>query len=117
MRANRLVVVLTAVAALTAGLAACSSDDDGGGSRPSPAVAATAVQVGPPTGWSAGGFAPDTAKLKCGQTASDPTRGITDTEITVGGLAYLTSPNGSSMAGTELGAKARFERANAEGGV
>lgn len=114
MRAPRLVAVLAASTALAVGLAACSSDDT---NDDAPAIAAEDVQVGPPSGWSDGGFEPDPARLKCGQTASDPTRGVTDTEITVGGLAYLTSPNGSSMAGTELGAQARFDQANEEGGV
>lgn len=49
--------------------------------------------------------------------ASDTTRGITDTSIRVGGLLYKTSPFGASVANTEMGAKARFMRANDEGGV
>ncbi|MBL7495001.1 ABC transporter substrate-binding protein [Frankia sp. CNm7] len=116
MRAPRLVAVLAATAALSAGLAACSDSGDDTTAQP-PVVAADDVKTGPPSGWSDGGFTPDPASLRCGQTAADPTRGITDTEITIGGLAYLTSPNGSSMAGVELGAKARFDRANDEGGV
>ena len=44
------------------------------------------------------------------------TRGVTDTEIKIGGLAALTSPQGG-YTGVDVGAKARFERANREGGV
>jgi len=51
---------------------------------------------------------------------SDPAgadTGVTDTSIKVGGVVVKTSPTGYSTADTELGAKARFDRANAEGGV
>jgi ABC-type branched-subunit amino acid transport system substrate-binding protein len=115
MRTPRLVAALAVSVVLTAGLAACSNSATS--TTTGTKVAAADVTAGPATGWSDGGLKVDTASLKCGQTASDPTRGVTDTEITVGGLAYLTSPDGSSMSGAELGAKARFERANAEGGV
>jgi ABC-type branched-subunit amino acid transport system substrate-binding protein len=54
---------------------------------------------------------------KCNTKAPDPTRGITPTSIKIGGLASLTSSTGSSMAGTEVGAKVRFDRANAAGGI
>ncbi|MEX5711339.1 ABC transporter substrate-binding protein [Parafrankia sp. FMc6] len=100
--------------ALAAGLAACSGDDSG---TTTPVAVAAEVVAGPESGWDDAGFAPDVSTMRCGQSASEPSRGVSDTEITVGGLAYLTSPNGSSMAGVEDGAKARFERANAEGGV
>ncbi|KPM50879.1 branched-chain amino acid ABC transporter substrate-binding protein [Frankia sp. CcI49] len=115
MRGIRLVAALATATALATGLAACSDDTEDAAAAP--VVAADEVKAGPPSGWSDGGFAPDPASLRCGQTAADPTRGITDDEITIGGLAYLTSPNGSSMAGVELGAQARFDRANAEGGI
>jgi branched-chain amino acid transport system substrate-binding protein len=45
------------------------------------------------------------------------TRGVTGDAIKVGGLLLKTSPSGYTLADTELGAKARFARANAEGGV
>ncbi|KPM51759.1 branched-chain amino acid ABC transporter substrate-binding protein [Frankia sp. R43] len=111
----RVAAVVVAAGTFMSGLAACSSDSSDTGSAP--LVAADQVKAGLPTGWSSGGFVPDSAGLRCGQTADDPTRGITDTEITIGGLAYLTSANGSSMAGSELGAQARFDRANADGGI
>ncbi|MBL7502292.1 ABC transporter substrate-binding protein [Frankia sp. CNm7] len=113
---TRLVAALAASSAIMAGMAACS-DDDATTATSDPAISVTDVKAGPASGWSDGGFKPDLSALRCGQTAADPTRGITDTEITVGGLAYLTSPSGSSMTGTDAGAKARFARANDEGGV
>ncbi|MBL7497637.1 ABC transporter substrate-binding protein [Frankia sp. CNm7] len=116
MRALRLVTVLAASAALATGLAACG-DDDAGTTAPQPTIAAEEIKAGPATGWSDGGFTPDPSTLDCKTTAANPTRGVTDTEIKIGGLAYLTSTNGSTMAGVDLGAKARFERANAEGGI
>ncbi len=48
--------------------------------------------------------------------ASGEVRGVTDTEITVQGIAGVTSAAGG-YPGAELGAKARFQRANDEGGV
>ncbi|WP_307873814.1 MULTISPECIES: ABC transporter substrate-binding protein [unclassified Frankia] len=59
----------------------------------------------------------DPATLKCSGKAPNPTRGITDTSVKVGGLGYLTSPSGSSMAGSDVGAMVRFQRANDTGGV
>ncbi|GAA3950431.1 ABC transporter substrate-binding protein [Actinomadura viridis] len=43
--------------------------------------------------------------------------GVTGDSIKIGGVLTETSATGYSTAGAELGAKARFERANAEGGV
>ncbi|MFG6191046.1 ABC transporter substrate-binding protein [Nonomuraea sp. JJY05] len=43
--------------------------------------------------------------------------GVTDTTIKVGGVLTKTSASGYSTKDAEIGAKARFERANAEGGV
>ncbi|WP_242423787.1 ABC transporter substrate-binding protein, partial [Frankia sp. EI5c] len=114
MRTIRLLVAAAASLALVSGTVACSSD---GTPQDGPTVAAGSVTAGPPAGWDDGGYTVDAATLRCDRTAADPTRGITETEITVGGLAYLTSPSGSSMTGTELGAQARFDRANAEGGI
>jgi branched-chain amino acid transport system substrate-binding protein len=67
--------------------AACGSDDSGGGSDD--------------TGGSGGGGS---------------VRGVTATEVTVGGVAALTSPQGG-YPGADTGAEARFNRANEEGGV
>ncbi|GLW62669.1 hypothetical protein Arub01_09130 [Actinomadura rubrobrunea] len=43
--------------------------------------------------------------------------GVTDDAVKVGGVLTVTSATGYSTGGAELGAKARFARANAEGGV
>ncbi|MFB4281954.1 MULTISPECIES: ABC transporter substrate-binding protein [unclassified Nonomuraea] len=52
-----------------------------------------------------------------GTTAQGGAAGVTDTTIKVGGVLTKTSASGYSTKDAELGAKARFERANAEGGV
>lgn len=44
--------------------------------------------------------------------SGDSVRGVTDTTVTIGGVAEL-----KSFAGTDVGAKARFARANKEGGI
>jgi ABC-type branched-subunit amino acid transport system substrate-binding protein len=98
-------------------LAVACSSSGGGGSGAAPATTAGTIKAGPGTGWSDGGFTPDLSSYKCNTKAPNPTRGITPTSIKIGGLATLTSPTGSSMAGTEVGAKVRFDRVNASGGV
>ncbi|MFJ6573825.1 ABC transporter substrate-binding protein [Streptomyces sp. NPDC091292] len=45
------------------------------------------------------------------------TRGVTSDSIKVGGIVSMTTASGYSKKDTDLGAKARFDRANAEGGV
>ncbi|GAA3196176.1 ABC transporter substrate-binding protein [Actinocorallia longicatena] len=52
-----------------------------------------------------------------GGSSGSGSDGVTDTSIKVGGVLVKTSATGYSTGGAELGAKARFERANAEGGV
>ncbi|MGW7342893.1 ABC transporter substrate-binding protein [Streptomyces sp. NPDC054854] len=48
----------------------------------------------------------------------DPSvRGVSDGSIKVGGIVSMTSAGGYSKKDTDLGAKARYLRANAEGGV
>ncbi|MEB8341893.1 ABC transporter substrate-binding protein [Streptomyces endophyticus] len=44
-------------------------------------------------------------------------RGVTDDSIKVGGIVSMTTSSGYSKKDTDLGAKARFDRANAEGGI
>ena len=44
-------------------------------------------------------------------------RGVTDDSIKVGGIVSMTTASGYSKKDTDLGAKARFDRANAEGGI
>lgn len=43
-------------------------------------------------------------------------RGVTDDTIVIGGIAPLTSPSGG-YPGADVGARARFERVNEEGGI
>lgn len=51
------------------------------------------------------------------QQQASGTAGVTATTIKVGGVLTKTSASGYSTKDAELGAKARFERANASGGV
>ncbi|MEV0384258.1 ABC transporter substrate-binding protein [Nonomuraea sp. NPDC050643] len=50
-------------------------------------------------------------------TTAQGAPGVTDTTIRIGGVLTKTSASGYSTKDAEIGAKARFERANAEGGV
>lgn len=52
-----------------------------------------------------------------GSNNSGSVRGITADKVKVGGVIVKSSSFGLSFASTELGAKARFDRANSEGGV
>jgi ABC-type branched-subunit amino acid transport system substrate-binding protein len=56
-------------------------------------------------------------KLRCSGPAPDPRRGITDTSIKVGGLGTLSNAGLATFGEAENGARARFERENAAGGV
>lgn len=65
-----------------------------------------------------------TLATACGTTDKDDKKaapgadiGVTDTAIKVGGVLVKTSATGYTTAAAEIGAKARFERANTEGGV
>ncbi|MFF1408533.1 ABC transporter substrate-binding protein [Streptomyces sp. NPDC058289] len=49
--------------------------------------------------------------------AGGNSRGVTADSIKVGGLVSMTSASGYSKKATDLGAKARYMRANAEGGI
>ncbi|WP_433253707.1 ABC transporter substrate-binding protein [Streptosporangium sp. CA-135522] len=52
-----------------------------------------------------------------GPGAATGTAGVTDTTITVGGVLTKTSASGYSTKDAEIGARARFQRANEAGGV
>jgi branched-chain amino acid transport system substrate-binding protein len=86
-RYGRIVAALAVIALLAA---ACGDDDDATGTN----------DEGGESSQDGGGTA----------------RGVTDTEIKIGGLTAMTSPQGG-YPGADIGAKARFERANREGGV
>ena len=51
------------------------------------------------------------------QKPGDSVRGVTADSIKVGGIVSMTTASGYSKKDTDLGARARYERANAEGGV
>ncbi len=128
-RRNKMLRSSAALATLALLAVSCGSDSDS-----SSGSAATSVSTAP-AGTSAGSDATtvdatdaSTAQTAestdataatggtTGSTSSGTVRGVTDTEITIGGLSALTSPGGG-YTGADLGAKARFERVNAEGGI
>ncbi|MHB9757810.1 ABC transporter substrate-binding protein [Streptomyces sp. BYX5S] len=49
--------------------------------------------------------------------AGSSVRGVSEDRIKVGGIVSMTTSSGYSKKDTDLGAKARFDRANAEGGI
>ncbi|OAA27521.1 ABC-type branched-chain amino acid transport system, periplasmic component [Frankia sp. EI5c] len=107
---------LVLVLAGAVGIAGCGGSD-GGGSTDTAAVDSALLKLGPDQGWNQTDVTIDPAALDCQGKASDPHRGVTDTSIKIGGLVTATSPSGIAFADAEAGAKARFERANAEGGI
>lgn len=111
---RRLVLVLTAASVLAA--AGCSSSDSGSSTDTAP-VDASLLKLGPDSGWNQTDVTVDKASLACQGTSSNPTRGVTDTSIKIGGLLTETSPSGIAFGDAKDGAAARFARANAEGGV
>ncbi|MBL7523729.1 hypothetical protein I6A84_38250, partial [Frankia sp. CNm7] len=115
-RGRRTVAVVAAVAALAA-MSACGGSADGGSSDPGRTVDLTDFTPGPAEGWDAAGFSVDAASLKCSGAAPNPTRGITDTSVKVGGLADLTAVATSSMAGAAGGAQGPVYRAHPARGV
>ncbi|OHV48945.1 ABC transporter substrate-binding protein [Pseudofrankia sp. BMG5.36] len=116
---------LSGIAAVAAAgllcVTACGGGGGGGGggaaASAAPTVDPKAFQPGATTGWNDGGVKVDAAGLRCADASPDPNRGITATEIKVGGLVSLTAPGGTALGGAEVGAEVRFKRANDEGGV
>ncbi|WP_419999225.1 ABC transporter substrate-binding protein [Streptomyces boninensis] len=80
-----------------------------------PRLLRTAMLALVPLALVAGCNSASTAGKSGGEAAS--VRGVTDDSIKVGGIVSKTTTSGYSKADTDLGAKARFDRANAEGGV
>lgn len=122
MRFERGGAAVLAVFALVVG--ACSVEDEGssGDGGEGGSVGETADAIGDFTFSEGGEWDPSPVvetvdDLDCGQTADDPTRGVTDTTIKVGGLLTSSGPTAALFGDAELGARARFERANTEGGV
>ncbi|MER5890578.1 ABC transporter substrate-binding protein [Streptomyces sp. NPDC001941] len=52
-----------------------------------------------------------------GKETGSSARGVTADTVKVGGIVSMTSASGYSKKDTDLGARARYDRANAEGGV
>ncbi|MFB7275869.1 ABC transporter substrate-binding protein [Streptomyces hydrogenans] len=52
-----------------------------------------------------------------GGTTASSVRGVTADTIKVGGIVSMTTASGYSKKDTDLGARARYDRANAEGGI
>ncbi|HEX8803240.1 MAG TPA: ABC transporter substrate-binding protein, partial [Acidimicrobiales bacterium] len=110
----------TVLAALALLGAACSVEEDGGqgddegGSGGSVAASEDLTEGGT---WDDSQVTETAADLDCGLSADDPTRGVTDTSVKVGGLITASGPTTALFTDAEAGARARFERANAEGGV
>jgi ABC-type branched-subunit amino acid transport system substrate-binding protein len=106
---------LAALAAVTLVVAACSSDDatDEGG------ASATTLSSRVTTGgsWDASAVDVTADELDCQGPTANPARGVTDTSVKVGGLLTIDGPTVALFTDAEDGARARFERANAEGGV
>ncbi|CUU58185.1 ABC-type branched-chain amino acid transport system, substrate-binding protein [Parafrankia irregularis] len=96
------------------GIAGCGGGDS---TNDTAAVDPALLKLGADHGWNQTDVTVDAASLDCQGKASNPTRGVTDTSIKIGGLATVTSPSGIAFGDADAGAKARFARANAEGGI
>ena len=103
-------------AALAAALAmiavSCGSDSKSSSSTAAPTTSAavTTTAAGATATTGAATVTPGTG------SAGGKVRGVTDKEITIGGLSAITSAGGG-YTGADVGAKARFARVNAEGGI
>ncbi|WP_007515957.1 ABC transporter substrate-binding protein [Pseudofrankia saprophytica] len=115
--------LLPVLATTLALAAACGSGSDGGGgggggTASAAASAGTATlsrsTASTPATWNT---IPAPSSLQCADKAPNPTRGITDTSIKIGGLGTLSNAGTSTYQETDLGAAARFARENAAGGV
>src|SRR5688572_802143 len=107
-------LALLAVLMLVAAACGDDDDDDDSASATGEGTETTAAESTDTT--AAGGTETttgDTAEPSTGEpTAGLPLRGVTDTSITVGGISQL-----QNFTGIDVGAQARFDRANEEGGV
>ncbi|WP_007508509.1 ABC transporter substrate-binding protein [Pseudofrankia saprophytica] len=123
MRNTRRLASTAAIAGLLFTAAACGGGDDGGsdgGAKPTASTQALgpdAFKPGPDSGWTNNGVKVDPAKLDCATPGGEPARGVTDTEIKVGGLISQSSTSGPINTGMDVGAKVRFSRENDAGGV
>ncbi|EFL18594.1 ABC transporter substrate-binding protein [Streptomyces sp. C] len=85
-------------------------------SRPIRVLAASAAVLALVSACNSASTSGQTVPAKSGD-APGTRRGVTDKSIKVGGIVSMTSASGYSKKDTDLGAKARYLRANAEGGV
>ncbi|MBO1331041.1 ABC transporter substrate-binding protein [Streptomyces sp. VRA16 Mangrove soil] len=81
-------------------------------SRPIRAITATVAALLLATACNSTATSTDSPGAKGGSV-----RGVTDDTIKVGGIVSMTTASGYSKKDTDLGARARFDRANAEGGI
>lgn len=97
--------------------AACSEDSSSGDGGSGGTLDTEAAELTEGGTWEAPGVEVSTDDLECGMAAEDPARGVTDDSVRVGGLLTESGPTTALYTDSEAGARARFERANAEGGV
>ena len=97
---SRKTAVVALGASLALALAACGSSSSKAGGSTTPSGSTTSA-----------------AGASSSNNNADPSSGFTKTSITIEGDIDKTSASGQSEALADLGAKARFARANAEGGV
>ncbi|HEY8523497.1 MAG TPA: ABC transporter substrate-binding protein [Acidimicrobiales bacterium] len=112
-RAPTALLIATALVA-----ASCSEETgtgDGGGSGGTLDTEEARLTEG--GSWEAPGIEVSADDLECGLEAEDPERGVTEDSVRVGGLLTESGPTTALYTDAEAGARARFERANAEGGV
>jgi branched-chain amino acid transport system substrate-binding protein len=109
---------LALLAALVLVAAACGDDDDdddtadtGGESTETTAAGGEGTETSAAEGTDTTAAGTETT-TEGSSVEGLPLRGVTDTTITVGGLSQL-----ANFAGIDVGAQARFDRANEEGGV
>src|SRR5690606_6256350 len=92
---------------LLGGACTTESSDGAGGDGGDGSATAADIEVGQST-WDPDNVEVDMPELECEQTAEDPTRGVTDTEVRVGALATITGPTTSLWGDAVSGAKARL---------
>ena len=112
MKHSRVAITALAVSGLLAA-SACSGEPAASDAPPA-TVAWHKTEGG---AWSPAAVTVKTSDLECGAKAPDPKRGVTPTSIKIAGLGTMSGPTVSIFSDAEAGARARFARANAEGGV
>jgi branched-chain amino acid transport system substrate-binding protein len=114
-RASLVLGVALAVTACSSSPSATSPSPTGSTSAGSTPAVSEASGASASSGPSGSGAAATAAGVVAG--AVPTTRGLSEDAVFVGGLASLTDSARPALAGVDVGARARFARANAEGGV